>query len=145
MLIVIQRVAEARVVVDNHTVAQIDQGLAILCGFEPHDTTTTLQRMLDKCLHYRIFSDAQDKMNSSIQDVNGGLLLIPQFTLIADTQKGLRPGFSKAAHPQLGKELFTELLQIARQKYTNVQQGIFGADMQVYLCNDGPATFLMSF
>ena len=145
MLTVVQRVTEAWVSVGGQTVGKIGQGLMILCGFEPDDSEHNINRMLDKCINYRIFSDAQGKMNLSVADVDGGLLLVPQFTLMADTQKGLRPGFSKAAPPQLGEELFDLLLDRARLKYTHVQQGIFGADMQVHLCNDGPVTFLMSF
>lgn len=145
MLTVVQRVNEAWVNVEGQTVGQIGQGLMILCGFEPHDTEQHINRMLDKCINYRIFSDAQGKMNLSVTDIEGGLLLVPQFTLMADTQKGLRPSFSNAAPPQLGKQLFDLLLDRAQQKYHHVQQGIFGADMQVHLCNDGPVTFLMQF
>jgi D-tyrosyl-tRNA(Tyr) deacylase len=145
MLTVVQRVSEAWVKEEGNVVGTIDHGLMILCGFEPDDSEQNIQRMLDKCINYRIFSDAQGKMNLSLKDVNGGLLLVPQFTLMADTQKGLRPSFSKGAAPQLGSELFDLLLCTARQKYHHVQQGIFGADMQVHLCNDGPVTFVMSF
>lgn len=145
MLTVIQRVKEARVDIDGQTVGSVQQGLLILCGFEPDDTEQNLNRMLDKCINYRIFSDAQGKMNLSLAEVNGGLLLVPQFTLMADTQKGLRPSFSKAAPPQLGEHLFHHLISMAQQKHTIVQQGSFGADMQVHLCNDGPVTFLMQF
>lgn len=145
MLTVVQRVAEAWVNVEHQAVGKIGQGLMILCGFEPQDSEHNINRMLDKCINYRIFSDAQGKMNLSLKDIEGDLLLVPQFTLMADTQKGLRPSFSNAASPELGKELFDLLLNKAQQKYTRVQQGIFGADMQVHLCNDGPVTFLMQF
>ncbi|KTD65006.1 D-aminoacyl-tRNA deacylase [Legionella shakespearei] len=145
MLTVVQRVSEARVDVDSRTVGKISQGLMILCGFEPQDTEQNLKRMLDKCINYRIFSDSQGKMNLSLKEVNGGLLLVPQFTLMADTQKGLRPSFSRAAPPELGKTLFDQLCTLAQQLHPQVQTGCFGADMQVYLCNDGPVTFLLQF
>jgi D-tyrosyl-tRNA(Tyr) deacylase len=145
MLIVIQRVSEARVDIDNETVGQINQGLMILCGFEPNDTVQTIEKMLQKCISYRIFDDAQGKMNLSLKEVNGGLLLVPQFTLMADTQKGLRPSFSSAAPPELGRQLFDHLLTRASQLYPGTQSGSFGANMQVHLCNDGPVTFLMQF
>lgn len=145
MLTVVQRVSEAWVNVAGETVGKIGQGLMILCGFEPSDTEQNLIRMLDKCINYRIFSDPQGKMNLSLKDIEGDLLLVPQFTLMAETQKGLRPSFSNAAPPQIGKALFEILLNTAQQKHARVQQGIFGADMQVHLCNDGPVTFLMQF
>lgn len=145
MLIVVQRVKEAWVKVAGKKVGAIEHGLMILCGFEPNDTEQNIERMLDKCINYRIFSDDQGKMNLSLKDVKGELLLVPQFTLMADTQKGLRPSFSKAAPPELGKQLFEVLLRQAQERYGQVQQGIFGADMEVHLCNDGPVTFLMQF
>lgn len=145
MLVVVQRVSEAWVKVKGQMVGQIGQGLMILCGFELKDKEENLNRMLHKCINYRIFSDHEGRMNLSIMDINGGLLLVPQFTLMADTQKGLRPSFSKAAPPQQGKQLFDLLLEKASAKYHLVQQGVFGADMQVQLCNDGPVTFVMQF
>ncbi|RUR12676.1 D-aminoacyl-tRNA deacylase [Legionella sp. km772] len=145
MLVVVQRVKEAWVNVGSETVGSIGQGLMILCGFEPNDTEQNIIRMLDKCLNYRIFGDEQGKMNLSIKDIEGALLLVPQFTLMADTQKGLRPSFSNGAPPELGRTLFEMLVNKAKEKYPLVQQGIFGADMQVHLCNDGPVTFLMQF
>ncbi|KTD24543.1 D-aminoacyl-tRNA deacylase [Legionella maceachernii] len=145
MLTVVQRVSEAKVVVNNQVVGEIGRGLMILCGFEKHDTEITLVRMLEKCLNYRIFDDSQGKMNLSLKEVNGGLLLVPQFTLMADTNKGLRPSFSNAAPPELGQPLFHQLLHLAREKYPSVAQGQFGADMKVHLCNDGPVTFLLKF
>ncbi|MBI2786515.1 MAG: D-tyrosyl-tRNA(Tyr) deacylase, partial [Legionella longbeachae] len=101
MLIVIQRVKHAQVDIADETVGKIDQGLLILCGFEPDDTELHINKMLDKCINYRIFDDSQGKMNLSLKEVNGGLLLVPQFTLMAETQNGLRPSFSKAAPPKL--------------------------------------------
>lgn len=145
MLIVVQRVTEASVSISGEVVGTIGKGLMILCGFEPNDTEHHINRMLDKCINYRIFSDPQGKMNLSLKEVEGELLLVPQFTLMADTQKGLRPSFSNAAPPQLGKRLFDFLIDTGKQKYTRIQQGVFGADMQVHLCNDGPVTFLMQF
>ncbi|KTD51253.1 D-aminoacyl-tRNA deacylase [Legionella quateirensis] len=145
MLTVIQRVTEARVEVNKTTIGKIEQGLMILCGFEPDDTENQLKRMLDKCINYRIFDDGQGKMNLSLKEVNGGLLLVPQFTLMADTQKGLRPSFSNAAPPELGRQLFDQLLSMAHQAYPKTECGSFGANMQVHLCNDGPVTFLMKF
>ncbi|PWY56434.1 D-tyrosyl-tRNA(Tyr) deacylase [Legionella qingyii] len=145
MLIVIQRVAHARVDIDGETVGKIDQGLLVLCGFEPDDTDHNINKMLEKCINYRIFSDSQGKMNLSLKDVQGGLLLVPQFTLMAETQKGLRPSFSNAAPPELGRQLFDNLLTRAAQLYPHIQSGCFGADMQVHLCNDGPVTFLLKF
>ncbi len=145
MLTVIQRVTTARVEVEQQIVGQIDHGLMILCGFEPDDEIDHLNRMLTKCVNYRIFDDAQGKMNLSLKEINGGLLLVPQFTLMADTQKGLRPSFSNAAPPELGRQLFTELVNRAQQIHPNTQNGHFGANMQVHLCNDGPVTFLLKF
>ncbi len=145
MLTVLQRVTGAKVEVGQRITGSIKQGLLILCGFEPNDTEHNLQRMLNKCLNYRIFSDEQGKMNLSLKDINGGLLLVPQFTLMADTQKGLRPSFSKAASPELGSQLFDQLVSHAQQVHPDTQCGVFGADMQVHLCNDGPVTFLMQF
>ncbi len=145
MKIVIQRVSESSVMIETNIVGKIGKGLLILCGFEPFDTSETLQRMLHKCLHYRIFSDAQGKMNLSLKDIQGGLLLVPQFTLLADTDKGLRPGFSNGASPLLGQTLFNELMALARQHHPFVEQGHFGQDMQVRLCNDGPVTFILKF
>lgn len=145
MLVVIQRVRDARVDVNGESVGQISQGLMILCGFESHDSIETLTRMLKKCINYRIFNDAQGKTNLSLQEINGELLLVPQFTLMADTQKGLRPSFSKAAPPEVGRILFEQLLTLAQDMYPKTQSGCFGANMQVHLCNDGPMTFLLKF
>ncbi|WED42285.1 D-aminoacyl-tRNA deacylase [Legionella cardiaca] len=145
MLTVIQRVREAHVSINNEIVGAISQGLLILCGFEIDDNQQTLKRMLERALNYRIFSDNQDKMNLSLKDVQGGLLLVPQFTLVADTKKGLRPSFSSAAPPASGQALFAELLELAHDNYPHVASGQFGADMQVHLCNDGPVTFILKF
>lgn len=145
MLTVVQRVSHAQVEIDGEIAGQITQGLLILCGFEATDTAETLDKMLYKCVNYRIFSDAQDKMNLCVKDINGGLLLVPQFTLIADTQKGLRPSFSKGAQVPQGQQLFNQLIAKAQSIIPATQSGVFGADMQVSLCNDGPATFILAF
>jgi len=141
MIALIQRVSEARVVVDNKTVGEIQQGVLAFIGVEKNDSDTEAARLLDKILSYRIFADSEDKMNLSVQDINGGMLLVPQFTLAADTQKGCRPSFSSAAPPALGKQLFDELVKQAKNKYQNIETGQFGADMKVSLLNDGPVTF----
>ncbi|KTC71621.1 D-tyrosyl-tRNA(Tyr) deacylase [Legionella birminghamensis] len=145
MLTVIQVVREARVAVKQQVIGEIGRGLLILCGFGPADTSETLKTMLDKCLNFRIFSDAEGKMNLNLKQVEGGLLLVPQFTLLAETRKGLRPSFSNAAPPKQANALFNELIQLASEHYSIVAQGQFGADMQVHLCNDGPVTFVMEF
>ncbi len=145
MLTVLQRVSEAQVTINDDIIGKVGLGLLILCGFEPQDTTQTLQRMLDRCLNYRVFSDNLGKMNLSLKDVQGGLLLVPQFTLLADTDKGLRPSFSNGASPELGRRLFSELVTLAEEKHPTVACGQFGADMQVHLCNDGPVTFILKF
>lgn len=145
MLVVVQRVSEAKVVIKEQIAGEIAQGLLILCGFERADQESTLLHMLEKCLNYRIFSDEQGKMNLSLKEIGGGLLLVPQFTLVADTKKGLRPSFSKAATPETGRLLFNQLLHFAFKMHPKVASGQFGADMQVHLCNDGPVTFLLQF
>lgn len=141
MIALIQRVSEAKVVVENKNIGEIQQGVLAFVGIEKNDGEAQVTRLLDKVLSYRIFADADDKMNLSVQDINGGLLLVPQFTLAADTQKGCRPGFSSAAAPALGEELFDELVKQAKNKYQHIQTGQFGADMKVSLLNDGPVTF----
>ncbi|MCK5640671.1 MAG: D-tyrosyl-tRNA(Tyr) deacylase [Gammaproteobacteria bacterium] len=141
MIGLLQRVSEARVVVGGETIGEIGQGLLVLVGVEKDDTEAQAARLLERILGYRVFADGEDKMNLSLQDINGGLLLVPQFTLAADTRKGMRPGFSPAATPEEGQRLFDHLLQAARKIYPKVESGQFGADMQLSLCNDGPVTF----
>ncbi len=141
MIGLIQRVTKARVEVSNQIIAQINADLMVLIGVEKPDSPQSADRLLERVLGYRIFTDTEAKMNLSIRDVQGELLLVPQFTLTADTSKGMRPGFSSAASPALGEELFQYLLTKAITKYQNVQAGQFGANMQVTLTNDGPATF----
>ncbi|WP_028693512.1 D-aminoacyl-tRNA deacylase [Pseudomonas cremoricolorata] len=139
----LQRVREARVEVDGEVVGAVDQGLLVLVAVEPGDTREHADKLLHKLLNYRVFSDPQGKMNLSLSDVAGGLLLVSQFTLAADTRSGLRPSFSTAAPPALGAELFDYLVAQARARHEGVATGRFGADMQVHLVNDGPVTFLL--
>lgn len=143
MKALLQRVSQARVDVAGQTIGAIDQGLMVLIGIEPQDTPASADKMLHKLLNYRVFSDADGKMNLSLIDVNGGLLLVSQFTLAADTKSGMRPSFSKAAPPALGAELFGYLVTKAKISHAAVETGQFGADMQVHLINDGPVTFLL--
>lgn len=140
MIALVQRVRQARVEVAGAVVGAIGPGLLVLVCAEPADTPEMASRMLDKLLRLRIFSDAAGRMNLSLQDVNGGLLLVSQFTLAADTTRGNRPSFTAAAAPDLGRALFDELLRLARERHSLVQAGEFGADMQVHLVNDGPVT-----
>ncbi len=141
MKALIQRVRKAQVNVEGKTVGQIDQGILALIGIEKTDTYDNAQRLLKKIYSYRIFSDDEDKMNLSLQDINGGLLLVSQFTLVANTQKGLRPSFSSAANPQMSEELYDYLVKQAKQTNLNIQTGQFAANMQINLINDGPVTF----
>ena len=141
MIGLLQRVTQAQVTIDGDTVASIYTGLLVLIGIEKDDSKKQGQRLFEKLIGYRVFPDEQDKMNLSLQDIKGDLLLVPQFTLAADTQKGLRPSFSNAAAPELGKQLFEYLIAYARQQFASVEIGVFGANMQVSLVNDGPVTF----
>lgn len=141
MKALIQRVKKAKVNVDDKTVGQIDQGILALIGIEKSDTVDNADNLLKKICSYRIFSDENDKMNLSVKDINGGLLLVSQFTLVADTKKGLRPSFSSAANPQLSQELYNYLITQADKTSLNIQTGQFAADMQISLINDGPVTF----
>jgi D-tyrosyl-tRNA(Tyr) deacylase len=137
----LQRVSRASVRVDGEVVGQIGPGLLVLVGVQKEDTEARAGRLLQRLLAYRVFADAQDRMNLSLNDTGGGLLLVPQFTLAADTRKGARPSFSSAAPPDLGERLFDYLLQRARILHHDVASGRFGADMEVELLNDGPVTF----
>ena len=143
MKALLQRVTQARVEVGGEVVGSIDQGLLVLVGIEPQDDRATADKLLQRLLKYRVFNDADGRMNCSVQDVQGGLLLVSQFTLAADTRKGLRPGFSTAAAPAAAEQLFAYLLAQAEQNHAVVASGRFGADMQVHLINDGPVTFLL--
>lgn len=124
-------------------VGAIDHGLLVLVAVEPGDTREHADKLLHKLLNYRVFSDAQGRMNLSLKDIGGGLLLVSQFTLAADTRSGMRPGFSTAASPTLGAELFGYLLERASVQHAPVASGRFGADMQVHLVNDGPVTLML--
>lgn len=143
MKALIQRVSSASVAVAGKNIAQIDQGLLVFLGIEKNDTEEIADKLLNKILQYRVFSDVQGKMNLSVQAVEGGLLLVSQFTLAADTQKGLRPSFSCAAEPDFAQVLYKYLVSNAKQSYPNVESGTFAASMQVSLVNDGPVTFLL--
>lgn len=140
MLALLQRVSEARVGVAGTTVGQIGHGLLMLVCAEPGDTTVTAERLLAKVLKLRIFSDDAGKMNRSVVDVNGGLLIVSQFTLAADTSGGNRPSFVNAAPPELGRMLYDHLVVTAQAAHPVVATGEFGADMKVHLVNDGPVT-----
>lgn len=141
MIGLMQRVSEASVTVDDSTVGQIGCGLLVLLGVEKHDDETSANRLLERILTYRVFPDEQGRMNLSLADIGGELLLVPQFTLAADTHKGTRPSFSSAASPELGASLFAYFVAAARERYAKVETGVFGADMKVGLINDGPVTF----
>jgi D-tyrosyl-tRNA(Tyr) deacylase len=141
MIGLIQRVSEACVRVDGHITGTIGRGLLVLAGIEKHDGEASAQRLLERLLCYRVFPDESGRMNLSLADIGGGLLLVPQFTLAADTRKGTRPSFSSAAAPELGASLFAYLVAAARERHPKVETGVFGADMKVSLVNDGPVTF----
>jgi D-tyrosyl-tRNA(Tyr) deacylase len=143
MKALIQRVRRASVEVNGQESGAIDRGLLALVGVEKDDDQARAERLLHRLLHYRVFNDGEGKMNLDLQQVEGGLLLVPQFTLAADTRKGMRPSFSSAAPPAEGERLFHYLLEKARVGWPRVASGIFGADMQVALINDGPVTFLL--
>lgn len=143
MKALLQRVSSAKVVVAGQAVGEIDQGILVLVGIEPQDGSEQLKKMLNKLLNYRVFADEQGRMNLSVKDIQGGLLLVSQFTLAADTRSGLRPGFSTAAAPELAEQLFNELVAMAKAEHNQVETGEFGANMQVSLTNDGPVTFLL--
>lgn len=140
----IQRVSQAQITVDGQTVAAIKYGILLLLGIEQHDTENSADKLLNKVLNYRIFADDQQRMNLSLQDINGELLIVSQFTLVADTGKGLRPSFTPAAAPEPAKRLYHYFVSRAQEQHTGVETGVFAADMQVSLCNDGPVTFLLS-
>ncbi len=141
MIALLQRVGQARVEIAGVTVGDIGRGTLALIGVERGDGPPQVERLLQRILGYRIFPDAQGRMNLDLAAVGGGLLLVPQFTLAADTRKGLRPSFTPAAEPALGAALFDRLVQAARARHQPVASGCFGADMQVSLVNDGPVTF----
>ena len=143
MLALIQRVSQASVAIDNRINGQIGPGIVLLLGVQKGDDQAAADKLLSKVLAYRIFGDADDKMNLSLTDTNGGLLVVSQFTLAADTRKGLRPGFSTAAPPAIGEALYDYFVEQARLRHSPIETGRFGADMQVALVNDGPVTFML--
>ena len=142
MKALMQRVTQAKVEVDGQCIGQIDHGIMLLLGVDKGDDQTKADQLLHKVLHYRFFADEDGKMNNNVQQVGGSILIVSQFTLVADTKKGLRPGFSSAAPPALGEEIYHYFVDQAQQKIT-VATGKFGADMQVSLTNDGPVTFML--
>ncbi len=141
MIGLLQRVSSAQVEVEAEVIAAIGRGLLVLVGVQRGDTEARAERLLERLLGYRVFPDASDRMNLSLTDIGGGLLLVPQFTLAADTRKGSRASFSPAAPPEEGRRLFHLLADLARHQYPQVETGRFGADMRVSLVNDGPVTF----
>lgn len=143
MKALIQRVSHARVDVDGDTVGAIDRGLLVLVGVDRDDGPDAVDKIAHKLLHYRVFGDDEGRMNLNVQQVNGQLLLVSQFTLSADTRKGLRPSFTSAAPPAEGEARFNELVAVVRERYDRVETGRFGAEMKVSLLNDGPVTFLL--
>jgi D-tyrosyl-tRNA(Tyr) deacylase len=143
MLTIIQRVTQANVVVNNITIGNIEQGILALVAIEKEDSEKEANRLLERILNYRIFADENDKMNLSLRNTKGGLLIIPQFTLAANTQSGNRPSFSSAATPEMGLTLFNYFCEQASKTYPSTEFGQFGADMKVSLTNDGPVTFTL--
>jgi D-aminoacyl-tRNA deacylase len=141
MIMLLQRVSEARVVVLGETTARIRAGLLVFVGVQPADDEAVAARLVTRVLNYRVFGDDSGKMNRNLHQIGGDLLLVPQFTLAADTRHGLRPGFSTAAPPAQGKRLFETVVAAARSEHAAVYAGVFGADMQISLTNDGPVTF----
>lgn len=143
MKVLLQRVSCASVEVQGQCVGEIGQGILALLGLDKGDERLDADRMLDKLLAYRVFPDDTGRMNRSVTDLSGGVLLVSQFTLSADTRKGLRPSFSAAMPPEQAQELYDYMLQRLRQRHPEVAAGVFGADMQVSLVNDGPVTFML--
>lgn len=141
MIALIQRVSEAAVRVEGQLVGMIDRGLLALVAVQPRDTAADVEKLADRLVRYRVFSDDNGKMNRCLQEIDGGLLLVSQFTLAADTRSGLRPSFSDAASPAQAEALFAALVASCRSRLSRVETGRFGADMQVSLVNDGPVTF----
>jgi len=141
VIALLQRVTEAWVDVEHERIGSIGSGLMVLIGVEQGDDARQADRLLERLLGYRVFSDSEGRMNLGLNDTGGGLLLVPQFTLVADTSRGRRPGFSQAASPQAGEKYFDYLVAKARATHAQVETGQFGADMRVGLVNDGPVTF----
>jgi len=143
MLGLLQRVSQASVTVDGTVVGTINQGILLLLGIQKDDSQATADKLIDKLLAYRIFADAENKMNCNVQQIDGGILVVSQFTLAADTNKGLRPSFSSAAPPAQAQALYDYFVEQLKAKHPEVATGIFAADMKVALTNDGPVTFML--
>lgn len=143
MIALLQRVNEAAVWVEGTRIAAIDAGILALIAVEKKDTPESARQLAERLIHYRLFSDESGRMSRSLRDTHGALLAVPQFTLAADTAKGLRPSFSPAAPPDLGRTLFEDCLAALNELHPKIQSGRFGADMKVHLINDGPVTFLL--
>ncbi len=143
MIALLQRVTEARVVIGGRVVADVDAGVLVLVGFHKGDSPERTERMAERILGYRLFADENGKMNRSLVDARGELLLVPQFTLVAATDQGMRASFSSAAPPEAGRELFESLREACLRRHDQIQVGKFGADMEVHLVNDGPVTFIL--
>jgi D-aminoacyl-tRNA deacylase len=141
MIGLLQRVSSASVRVGDQVVGQIARGLLVLVGVQPDDGEAQVERLIERLLGYRVFEDEAGRMNRSVREVGGGVLMVPQFTLAADTNRGMRPSFTSAAAPELGQRLFERLVEHARSRYGAVESGVFGAHMAVSLVNDGPVTF----
>jgi len=143
LITLLQRVSQARVEVSTEIIADIKTGILVLVGVQADDDESTASHYVDRLLNYRVFADAEGKMNLSLKDIEGGLLLVPQFTLAANTKKGRRPSFTSAANPEHGKRIFDAMVDYARASHGEVENGRFGADMQVHLVNDGPVSFIL--
>ncbi|MCI0734339.1 MAG: D-aminoacyl-tRNA deacylase [Methylococcaceae bacterium] len=143
MIALIQRVTQARVTIGGKEFAEIQTGILALIAIEKHDTDLEMQRLAERLTSYRIFPDRNNKMNLSVTDIDGDLLLVPQFTLAADTRRGNRPGFSAAAPPDRSRAMFEKFVAMVRLRHPSTAVGCFGEDMQVSLTNDGPVTFLL--
>jgi D-tyrosyl-tRNA(Tyr) deacylase len=141
MIGLIQRVTQAKVLVEGESVGMINQGILLLLGIEKHDNGKSIEKLARKVCNYRIFSDTDGKMNLSLLDISGELLVVSQFTLVAQTDKGNRPGFSGGASPQDGKRIYEDFIEHINSQYMECQTGSYGEDMKVELTNDGPATF----
>ena len=143
MIVLLQRVQEASVHVSGQRITNISQGILALVGVQLDDNEDTAKQFITRIINYRLFSDDQGKMNLSLVNIEGGLLLVPQFTLAANTSKGRRPGFCSAAQPALGESVYQSMVEFARNSYALVETGLFGAKMEVHLVNDGPVTFIL--
>lgn len=143
MIALIQRVTQASVTVDDKIVGSINQGLLVLLGVERNDTKTDVNKLIKKVVNYRVFNDSDDKMNLGLKDIEGQILIVSQFTLAADTKKGLRPGFSTAAVPDVAENLYQDFVKASAELGIETATGVFGADMQVSLINNGPVTFTL--